>query len=115
MTTEEFTRLLGKLTAEEDDLLARKGRDYTRGSPDRLANFKQKGAELASKPSDIPFETLKVWYVYASKHWDAIVAFIKLEGQSESEPIRERVKDMRNYLALFLGLISDLNLGQEKK
>jgi len=71
-----------------------KGHDYREGNDtDLLHNFRTVGEDM-----DLPPE--KVWYIYASKHWKAIKTFIKEEGQSESEPIEGRIKDMIVYLLL---------------
>lgn len=75
-----------------------KGKDYA-GDKDALANFKVIGKDLGLDP-------MTVWGVYASKHWSAIMAFIR-EGKVESEPIEGRLHDVILYCFLLLGLIQE--------
>lgn len=97
MTSEEFNGVVARSRERQDRLLAAKGADYTRRSPDRLSNFKRWADELQ-------LEATKVWAVYAGKHWDAIVAFVKT-GRAESEPIQGRLDDLHNYLYLLEALL----------
>lgn len=76
----------------------RKGKDYA-GDEDALANFKVIGKDLGLDP-------LKVWGVYASKHWSAVMAYVR-EGKVESEPIEGRLHDVILYCFLLLGLIEE--------
>jgi len=80
-------------------LLKTKGADYTRHSADRLANFKRNAEAVGVDP-------LIVWAIYAGKHWDAVMAFIK-SGKTESEPIEGRLDDLHNYLYLLEGLVEE--------
>ena len=50
--------------------------------------------------------TVQVWAVFANKHWDAIMAFIKT-GKAESEAIEGRFDDVHNYLYLLEGIIKE--------
>jgi ABC-type antimicrobial peptide transport system permease subunit len=77
-----------------------KGNDYTRGSEDVLANFKNVANKLNLDPK-------QVLLVYMDKHQDAIANYIKSNGQSESEPIKMRIVDNINYLFLLYGLIEE--------
>lgn len=79
-------------------VLLKKGNDYAAGG-DRLANFKRLSERLGLSP-------IQVWGVYFIKHVDAILEFAKA-GKVESEPIRERFVDARNYLDLGLALVED--------
>lgn len=74
-----------------------KGRDYAIGSSDRLATFNNGSRMLEVRPA-------QVLGVYLWKHISAVFSYIKTGGQSESEPIRERIVDCINYL-LLLGLM----------
>jgi hypothetical protein len=76
----------------------KKGKDYA-GDQDALANFKVIGKDLGLDP-------LKVWGVYASKHWSAVMAYVR-EGKVESEPIEGRLHDVILYCFLLLGLIEE--------
>lgn len=95
MQREDFQKLMLTTYEKLQELNQRKGHDYA-GDDDALANFKLAGERLGLEP-------LKVWGVYASKHWAAIETFIK-EGDVKSEPIEGRIEDMILYLFLLLGL-----------
>jgi len=84
-----------------------KGHDYREGNDnDLLHNFRTVGEEMELPPE-------KVWYIYASKHWKAIKTFIKEAGQSESEPIEGRIKDVIVYLLLLHRRVQEMK--REKK
>lgn len=83
----------------QDELRATKGQEYIRYDDDQCANFKRIGKALGLSP-------LVVWAVYAHKHWDAIMAFVKAQ-EVMSEPIKGRLDDLGNYLHLLAGLIAD--------
>jgi len=80
-----------------------KGKDYTLGNNDidRLYNFRKVGGFIG-------LDMAKVWSVYFSKHIFAILNFVKTDGQSESEPIEERIKDAVVYLLLFLKITREM-------
>jgi hypothetical protein len=40
-----------------------------------------------------------------NKHYQAITNYVKTNGQSESEPISERIKDAINYLVLMQAIV----------
>jgi hypothetical protein len=75
-----------------------KGREYA-GDGDALANFKRRGEQLDLDP-------LKVWGIFAGKHWDAVLSFIR-HGKVLSEPIEGRIDDLILYLILLKGLIEE--------
>ncbi len=74
------------------EVLKVKGDDYTMGL-DRLYNFDKAAAELGAAP-------MQILAVYAHKHWCAFMNYVKTGGQAESEPIRERLVDIVNYMLL---------------
>lgn len=98
MTNKDFYDLMNKIFEEAKVIAKAKGADYTKGSSDALANFKEGGKALNIAPE-------KVAWIFMNKHYQAITNYIRTEGQSESEPISERIKDMINYLVLLQGLI----------
>jgi len=102
MNVKDLTDVVNASRERQDKLFKTKGDDYTRHDPDRLANFKR----LAK---DLDLDPLKVWAVYAGKHWDAIMAYIKT-GKAESEPINGRIDDSHNYLYLLEGLIAERDI-----
>jgi len=79
-----------------------KGREYS-GLDDRLRNFRRLSEDLG-----VPKET--VLAVYAKKHWDGIMTFIKDSRTQDvtsidyrknlSEPIEGRINDLLTYLIL---------------
>lgn len=107
MDGKTFDELVEEARARQDELLESKGRDYTRGDPDRLANFKRWGTELDVEP-------MKVLGVYMGKHIDSAVAYIKTGGESESEPIQSRLDDVHNYLYLLEAMIIDVAEGAKE-
>lgn len=82
-----------------------KGGEYA-GDLDRLANFRRNAEALG-----LNMET--IWSVYAAKHWDAIIQYVKdLQGDTtrpRDEPIEGRVNDLIVYLILFRAMIEEQN------
>jgi len=105
MTNDGFYEFYDQLILEEKELLHKKGEDYTDGH-DRLSNFKEEGKRLNVSP-------IQTWAIYAWKHINALEKYVR-DGRVASEPVRERVKDLRNYLALGLALIEE-EAGEEEK
>lgn len=104
MTPEQFNKLIFEPTVEKMAELGRvKGGEYS-GDADRLANFKRNAEALGLDP-------LQVWAVYAAKHWDSLMTFIKdLQTKTDrprSEAIEGRADDLLVYLMLFKGLLQD--------
>lgn len=82
--------------AEATEILEKKGRDY---NPDGIAF-----SEVKEIAEDVGIKPEQVLMVFANKHWQAIKAHAR-GGQVASEPIRERLKDMSNYMALYAVMI----------
>lgn len=99
MTRSTFIELKEQLLDEADSLMNSKNQDYTKGNQDYLANFKE-GVTFDVNP-------LQTCGLFMKKHMDAIYNYIRTGGQSESEPIRERIKDGINYLILLNALIEE--------
>jgi hypothetical protein len=98
MKRDDLTILIADTFAEVRVLNNSKGREYA-GDEEALANFYNRAEQLDLDPQ-------KVWAVFASKHYDAILAYIRT-GKVLSEPIQGRVHDLILYLVLLLGLIKD--------
>lgn len=98
MTPNEFDKLVEDTLAEVKKLMATKGPDYTQGSQNRLQNFYKVGNALGVPP-------LVVWGVYAGKHWEAIMSFIR--GIRESEPVDTRIFDLISYLLIVRCIIHE--------
>ena len=80
------------------EILEKKGADY---NPDGVAfsEIRQEAADLGLRPE-------QVMLVLAGKHWVAIKTYVKTERLA-TEPIRERLKDMANYMALMAVMLED--------
>lgn len=98
-----------RLTGDEDfdkaleaavSVLAVKGEDYTIGTGDRLHNFKTTAEFTGMTPK-------QVLGTYLYKHVSALYAYIKNDGQSESEPIEGRCVDIINYILLFYKMVQE--------
>lgn len=80
--------------------LRAKNADYS-GKDDRIANFRRLSVDLG-----LPMR--QIWFVFFSKSLDAIRTYAR-DGQVESEPIRQRIVDAIDYLALL-----DMIVAEEK-
>jgi hypothetical protein len=105
MDERQFDELYQRMVAEENKIGQTKAKEYSR-SGDRLDNFKRLGKELDLDPK-------KVLWVYLKKHLDSIASYIR-SGMVLSEPIEDRIKDARVYLALLRGLVEE-DKGAKKK
>ena len=92
----EYNKMVDETFEEIKRLSEQKGGEYA-GDGDRLENFKRNGRAL-----DLPMES--VWAVYAAKHWDAIIQWIKDIGRDttrvRAEPLEGRIDDLIVYLLL---------------
>ncbi len=95
MKVAEFRALLEEEFERIRVLNKTKGADYRRGEDDAFANFKRTATSLGLTPQ-------QVWAVYANKHWDAILNYCR-QGQTESEAIEDRLRDVILYSLLLLG------------
>ena len=103
---ERWDDLLEEAVAQIKSLSTLKGGEYA-GDTDRLANFRRNAAVL-----DLPMES--IWAVYAAKHWDALIQFIKDKNNGKTrerlEPISGRVDDLLVYLLLFKAILEEAPL-----
>lgn len=91
------------------DTLSTKGREYTVGSTDRLANFRG-----VSEAVGIPME--KAWYVFFNKHLTALQSYIKNGCKVQSnETIHGRIMDLITYLLLFEKMTREIESRQNGK
>ena len=98
MTLDDFDSYFDVMVKEEKELLRKKGQEYS-GKEDRHSNFKRLGLQLKLDPE-------KILWVYFTKHIDGILSYLNGEYMG-SEPIRGRIEDARNYLALLASMIED--------
>lgn len=78
-----------------------KGHDYRQGNDDDLLHNFRTVSETVGE------DITKVWFTYFYKHYSALATYIKEGGQSESEPIEGRIKDMIVYLLLFYRMLNE--------
>ena len=102
MTAEKKIEICTALFDEEVKVSITKGKAYA-GEGDSLANFKR----IAERSGVSKYQ---VWQIYANKHFDAIDNAIKANPNApvdESEGLRGRIIDARNYLAILLCLLTE--------
>ena len=99
MNRDEFTKLINDKHEQLVHINKTKGVEYA-GEDDALDNFKRHAQELDLRPE-------QVWAVYASKHWDAIMSYVRRGGVLSDETIEGRIDDAILYLYLLLGLVVD--------
>lgn len=95
MTEETFQKIR--------DLAVLKGGEYS-GDLDRLENFRRNAAALE-------LDYRQIWAVYAAKHWDAVMQYIKDEATGKQrrrvEPIAGRCDDLIVYLLLLKAMLEE--------
>lgn len=99
MTYDDFDSLLKDIQRLEREVTEQGRREYTLDDGDNLSNFYRLGREI-----DLPPE--KILYVYAKKHWDGVVAWIN-GYRSQREDVRQRLKDLRMYMALLWAIVEE--------
>ena len=111
MNADQFAESRKELELACEQVLQAKGRDYAGEGGDRFANFKMIAELLNNFHVDVG-TPLGTWAVYYMKHVFAILAWI---GQkSESEPIKGRFVDARNYLDLGWGMVKEADINKPK-
>ena len=98
MTNDELVTMAADFFEECLDTLKNKGRDYS-GKDNALHNFQD-----AAKSIGLP--TKQIWYVYAYKHWCAIISWVKT-GKLESEAFKSRIMDLINYSLIAYAIFLD--------
>ena len=105
MTREEFNRLVEKMVEEERQTAQTKGEEYA-GSDDVLSNFKH----TAQRTGTTVFQAIGTMLL---KQVDAVMYFVRT-GRTLSEDIRERLKDIRNYAALFRAAVEEQEKSRDR-
>jgi len=111
-THEQFDKILQQTVEEIKNLALLKGGEYS-GDIDRLANFRRNGENLG-------LDMRQIWGVYATKHWDAIMQYVKdLQSGKERrrlESLSGRADDLIVYLILFKCMLQEVeNVGTNQK
>lgn len=101
MTHEQFIKFQDQLHKEIYDIGDTKGKEYAH-SNDRFANFRRLADQLNLKD-------YQVGWVYATKHIDSIISYIKEGKIFSEESIRGRFKDAILYFELILAMIEEEN------
>lgn len=101
MDINHFMELLGDLHAEEIELHREKGKEYT-GIDDSTQSFHDIGDANEENP-------LKVCLILLDKHRIALLRNAQGKISETPEKIRERVRDIRLYMALYLAMVFDEN------
>lgn len=102
-STEKFKKIIDETVHQINELSEKKGGEYA-GDDDRLANFRRNANALNLNKEDI-------WAVYAAKHWDAVMQYIK-DGRTGKkrerlESISGRCDDLIVYLLLMKAMIQE--------
>lgn len=97
-TKEDVQRLMAEIFVECQKTREKAHGEYAHAE-DALGNFKRTGNELSLPPE-------KVWYIFAKKHWDGILAWIR-GYRSQREDVRGRIKDLIVYLVLLWAMVDE--------
>ena len=110
-SSDRYSKLLDDIFERVISLGRLKGGEYS-GDDDRLANFRRNAQALG-----VNKET--VWAVYAAKHWDALMQFIKDKQagteRTRLETLEGRVYDLIVYLILFAAMLDEASADEELK
>lgn len=115
MKADELNALERQAAARMVELRAQKGKEYTRGDADVLANFKRVGRELVGITITADNAAAIVWFVYFHKHFDALASFIRNGAESSNEGIEGRIDDMQVYLTLQRGIAQELKAVTQRR
>jgi hypothetical protein len=95
--------LVDETIAKVRELSQKKGGEYA-GDGDRLANFRRNARNLTLTKE-------QVWGVYAGKHWDAILQYVRDRAtgmeRERLESISGRADDLITYLLLFKAMVEE--------
>jgi hypothetical protein len=100
VTKDQMKNLLEIMITAEHELLDTKGVEYTIGSDDAQANFKDVGKMLGLDPKE-------ALAVYLWKHMSSIFNYIKAGREISNEGILGRIMDARVYLFHLACLIKE--------
>ena len=83
------------------DLQETKGKDYTTDD-EAFKDLKEEAEAMGVEPE-------QVLWIAMNKHYKAVRRFCR-DGQTESEPIESRLKDLANYVSLIAALLAEREL-----
>lgn len=97
----DWEKLLNDTITKISILSKLKGGEYA-GDVDRLANFRRNAAVLGLSME-------QVWAVYAAKHWDAVMQYVKDRStgvnRDRLEPLEGRLDDLIVYCILMKAIV----------
>ena len=106
---QEYDQIVQETIENIKELSSLKGGEYA-GDNDRLANFRSIAQALGLNME-------QVWAVYAAKHWDAIMQYVKDLGEGKTrerlESIAGRADDLIVYLILFKAMFIERTLKED--
>ena len=102
MTNDRFLLEVNKAITRSNDLLVRKGDEYT-VNDDRLVNFKQAGAMELVPPTQSLMSMM-------DKHVASIAEMVKMPNAYSAEEWHRKLDDIRNYTLLLDTLLTDLGV-----
>ena len=100
MTNKELEEMVAALRIKQDELILKKGHDYTIGNADRLFNFKWVAGIVGVTSKQVAM-------VYLMKHILAIATAVQFGHNASAESLESRILDASNYLLLLKGLFDD--------
>jgi hypothetical protein len=110
-SNENWAQLVNHINNELAKLALVKGGEYS-GDTDRLANFRRNAENLGLLKES-------VWAVYAGKHWDSIMQYIKdLQAgvnRPRAEKMEGRALDLILYLMLFIAMEEERSYPEAQK
>jgi hypothetical protein len=107
MDNEEFVKARVKWTDDRFNMCDAKSLTYTKGSKDRLNNFKELGRMLGQRPE-------QVLMTYYGKHDLALYAYVET-GEEPSDGIFSTIADLQNYLDLLTALIMERRQDEDRE
>lgn len=96
---DDVARLMDEIFAQCQATRDAGQKEYAHEEENALRNFEQTGADLSISRE-------KVWWIFAKKHWDGVLAWIN-GHRSQREDVRGRIKDLIVHLVLLWAMVED--------
>ena len=108
MDTKEFNKLVETLSNYSQEIMSKKGPEYTQESADVLSNFKATGERVDISP-------LKVWSIFFDKQIHSVMSHVNNPNLGKAEGLDSRFADIINYCYLGLALFTERESGEIKE
>jgi len=108
MNTIDFNTLVHKLNEHANEVMSKKGPEYTQESDDVLNNFK-------STSKRIGISELKVWSIFFDKQVQSIMSHVNNPNLDKAESLESRFADVINYCRLGHALFIERESGKIKE